>query len=98
MGFKGKIIHEKPRPLLVPLSIGGTIVTVQKVSSAPVDAELTGPYFTPDGKTLFLSVQHPGETSPSLDNFSSHWPDGGSNMPRSSAVAITGKLLEDIMG
>ena len=27
----------------------------------PVDSELTGPTFTDDGKTLLLSVQHPGE-------------------------------------
>ncbi len=29
--------------------------------TAPMDSELTGPYFAPDAKTLFLSVQHPGE-------------------------------------
>ncbi len=28
----------------------------------PMESELTGPCFTPDGSTLFLSVQHPGET------------------------------------
>ncbi|MBF2097788.1 MAG: DUF839 domain-containing protein [Gloeomargaritaceae cyanobacterium C42_A2020_066] len=27
----------------------------------PMDAEVTGPFFTPDQKTLFLAVQHPGE-------------------------------------
>ena len=27
----------------------------------PMECELTGPTFTPDGKTLILSVQHPGE-------------------------------------
>jgi secreted PhoX family phosphatase len=27
----------------------------------PMESELTGPTFTPDGKTLMLSVQHPGE-------------------------------------
>lgn len=28
---------------------------------APMDAELTGPYLTPDETTLFLAAQHPGE-------------------------------------
>jgi uncharacterized protein len=28
----------------------------------PMECELTGPFFTEDGTTLFLSAQHPGET------------------------------------
>jgi uncharacterized protein len=28
---------------------------------APMDAEMTGPFFTADEKTLFISAQHPGE-------------------------------------
>jgi secreted PhoX family phosphatase len=27
----------------------------------PIDAEMTGPYFSQDLKTLFISAQHPGE-------------------------------------
>ncbi len=27
----------------------------------PMECEITGPFFTPDQKTLFLAVQHPGE-------------------------------------
>jgi secreted PhoX family phosphatase len=59
-------------------------------ASGPVDSELTGPWFTEDGKTLFLAVQHPGETSPSLDQLTSHWPDGGTSIPKPSIVAIRG--------
>jgi uncharacterized protein len=29
---------------------------------APMEAELTGPFLTPDQNTLFLAIQHPGET------------------------------------
>jgi secreted PhoX family phosphatase len=29
----------------------------------PMDCETTGPWFTRDGKSLFLSVQHPGEVN-----------------------------------
>lgn len=65
-----------------------------QIASAPMDAELTGPSFTPDGKTLFLSVQHPGEQTESLDNLTSNWPNGGKNIPRPAVVAITGPALE----
>jgi len=59
-----------------------------RVASGPVGSELTGPVFSPDGRTLFLSVQHPGEKSPSYKNPTSHWPDGGNAMPRSAVVQI----------
>ncbi len=67
---------------------------VIQVASAPVEAELTGPWFAPDGRTLFLSVQHPGENSPSAADPSSHWPDGGDAIPRPSVVVISGELLD----
>ncbi|MEM7187798.1 MAG: alkaline phosphatase PhoX, partial [Bacteroidota bacterium] len=41
---------------------------VIRVASAPKDAEFTGPWFSPDGKTLFLSVQHPGERTTQVSN------------------------------
>ena len=59
-------------------------------ASGPNDCELCGPSWTPDGKTLFLSVQHPGSNSRSLDTLTSHWPLGGNETPRPAVVAITG--------
>lgn len=35
--------------------------TAYPFAIGPMETELTGPYFTGDGETLFLSVQHPGE-------------------------------------
>jgi secreted PhoX family phosphatase len=32
-----------------------------KFASGPMECELTGPFLTRDERTLFLSVQHPGE-------------------------------------
>lgn len=64
--------------------------SVYRFASAPHGAEMTGPSWTPDGKTLFLSIQHPGGDSKSLDKLTSHWPDGGDAIPRGSVVAITG--------
>ncbi|MAZ48855.1 MAG: alkaline phosphatase [Halobacteriovoraceae bacterium] len=67
---------------------------VIQVASAPSDAEFTGIKFDKDGSTLFLSVQHPGETSKSLNQLTSHWPTG--NLPKPTVIAITGKTLGTI--
>jgi secreted PhoX family phosphatase len=67
---------------------------VIRVASAPRDAELTGPWFSPDGKTLFLSVQHPGEQTKDLKNPTSKWPFDKDNIPKPAVVAITGDLIE----
>ncbi len=41
---------------------------VFQFASGPVQAEPTGPASTPDGKTLFLAIQHPGEESQDPNN------------------------------
>ena len=69
-----------------------------QVASAPVDAELTGPWFSPDCKTLFLSVQHPGSKSKSLDQLTSNWPDGGNSVPKSSVICLKGDLINKVQG
>jgi hypothetical protein len=61
---------------------------LRQIASAPVGAEVCGCEFTPDGRTLFLSIQHPGEGG-TIDEPVSHWPDGGSLPPRSALVAVT---------
>ena len=67
---------------------------VIRVASAPKDAELTGPWFSPDGKTLFLSVQHPGEQTQDKNNPTSTWPFDNEGIPKPAVVAITGDLIE----
>lgn len=57
--------------------------------TCPAGAEATGPCFTPDGTTLFVSVQHPAEDSDTLETATTLWPDfreGG--VPRPAVVAI----------
>ena len=60
----------------------------------PAQCEITGITETPDGRTLFVNVQHPGEDTPVANirepaKYSSHWPDGGMARPRSATIAIT---------
>ncbi len=70
---------------------------VIQVASAPFDAELTGPSFSDDGKTLFLSVQHPGELTPKDGPYTSHWPTGGiEDKPLSAVVTISGEFFNQI--
>lgn len=81
--------------LYVFLRTGESKGKVLRIATAPRDAEFTGPCFSPDYKTLFLSVQHPGEQSESLTKLTSHWPDGG--IPKSAVVTINGPLLDKIV-
>ena len=77
---------------LVPRS-GPQQDEVLQIASAPNDAEFSGPCFSPDGKTLFLSVQHPGETTTSLQNPTSRWP-GGAPRPKSSVITLQGAFFD----
>ena len=65
----------------------------------PKGCEVTGITETPDGKTLFVNIQHPGETTPALGttgapfSFQSQWPGnqgyGELGRPRSATIVIT---------
>lgn len=59
----------------------------KQMLSGPNGCEIAGCEFDPDGTTLFLSIQHPGEGG-SLDEPHSHWPDGGDLPPRSTLIAV----------
>jgi len=87
LAFKNNSLFVIPR-------FGDDAGKVLRVASAPRDAELTGPWFSPDGKTLFLSVQHPGEQTKDINNPTSKWPFDKDNIPKPAVVAITGNLIE----
>lgn len=67
---------------------------VRRFLTGPPGCEITGATGTPDGRTLFVNVQHPGETgrgrsSPTTPKAVSAWPDGPSGgRPRSATVVI----------
>ncbi len=59
--------------------------------TGPTDAEMTGPVWTPDGRTLFVAIQHPGEDSESLGALTSSFAAAeGDKVPRPTLVAISG--------
>jgi secreted PhoX family phosphatase len=61
---------------------------LRQIASGPVGCEICGCEFTPDGSTLFLAIQHPGEGG-TVDAPASHWPDGRGLPARSALVALT---------
>ncbi|MEO0731667.1 MAG: alkaline phosphatase PhoX [Bacteroidota bacterium] len=90
----GPYLPFKNNSLFVIPRYGEDAGKVIRVAVAPRDAELTGPWFSPDGKTLFLSVQHPGEQTKDLNQPTSRWPFDEDGIPKPSVVAITGDLIE----
>ncbi|MGC4026040.1 MAG: PhoX family phosphatase [Mesorhizobium sp.] len=65
----------------------------------PIGAEMCGPLFTPDDRTAFVAIQHPGDGGEDWEAFgrpsyyedpSTRWPDFRPDMPvRPAVVAIT---------
>ena len=62
--------------------------------TGPAACEITGATWTPDGRTLFVDIQHPGETAgarndPAAPRRVSNWPDfKPDGRPRSATLAI----------
>ncbi|MCE2912738.1 MAG: PhoX family phosphatase [Rubrivivax sp.] len=71
----------------------GTAET-RRFLTGPVNCEITGACWTPDGRTLFINVQHPGETpsersNPEEPRRFSNWPEfKPDGRPRSATVVI----------
>ena len=66
-----------------------------------VDCEITGCCETPDGRALFVNIQHPGESVSTTtigdpNAWTSHWPGnagygagGAMARPRSATIVVT---------
>jgi secreted PhoX family phosphatase len=64
---------------------------IRRFLTGPKGCEVTGVVTTPDGRAMFVNIQHPGETprersDPANPTAVSVWPDGG--RPRSATVVI----------
>jgi uncharacterized protein len=78
-----------------------TADTLRRFLVGPKDCEITGICETPDGKTIFVNIQHPGETISKANvadpaKYLSHWPGnagygagGATARPRSATIVIT---------
>lgn len=56
---------------------------IRRFLTGPKQAEVTGLTWSPDRRTMFVGIQHPGERG------EGHWPDGGDSAPRSAIIAVT---------
>ena len=54
---------------------------VKRFLTSPKNCEVTGVTSTPDGKTFFVGIQHPGEDWVGSFTANSTWPDSGINGP-----------------
>jgi hypothetical protein len=59
----------------------------------PKECEITGVHSTPDGRSLFVNIQHPGEGGTAAAP-SSNWPASQTgaapgSRPRSSTIVVT---------
>lgn len=55
---------------------------IKRFLVGPNECEVTGFAWSPDRKTVFVGIQHPGEKA------NSHFPGGGGSVPRSCVIAI----------
>lgn len=76
-----------PGAVLAPTRIGAQVTTstLRRFLVGPRDSEITGVTDTPDGRTMFVNIQHPGEDTAAANlvpasgstgagNFNSYWP------------------------
>ena len=85
-GAEGPYAHLGNNQLL---AVDGVSGEVRRFLTGPRSCEITGLTFTPDGKTAFLNIQHPGAFSGDGPPTST-WPSGETGArPRSATIVIT---------
>jgi secreted PhoX family phosphatase len=62
---------------------------IRRIFAGVTGCEVTGVAVTPDRRTMFINLQHPGDGDPSLTNFPE--PFNGVTIPRDATIVITRK-------
>lgn len=97
-GAKKTLAHSASLSVDTFLGKPPTADTLKRFLVGPKDCEITGLVETPDGKTLFINIQHPGEGTKMADvsdptKYTSQWPSnagyGAGKRPRSATIVIT---------
>ncbi len=101
-GAKKTLAHKKAdgSTLNIDTYVGKepTAESLKRFLVGPVGCEITGLCESPDGKSLFVNIQHPGETTKMADvadpaKYTSQWPGnagyGAGKRPRSATIVIT---------
>jgi uncharacterized protein len=88
---KGDFVQFGNNQMLAANPVTGEI---RRFLTGPIGQEITGVITTPDQRTMFMNVQHPGATTTQEDfaagRVNSQWPDFNPAMvPRSATVVIT---------
>ena len=84
--------------IVTPVGKAATADTLKRFLVGPKGCEITGLAETPDGKAIFVNIQHPGEATKMSDvgdptKYQSQWPAnasyGAGKRPRSATIVIT---------
>ncbi|MCX2865272.1 PhoX family phosphatase [Paucibacter sp. PLA-PC-4] len=76
---------------------------VRRFLTGPSGSEVTGATMTPDGRTMFINIQHPGESpsersDPAQPRRFSNWPDQRADGRPRSATVVVRKLDGGVIG
>jgi uncharacterized protein len=109
-GMPGQVGDGAIKSITYPRASGGDLVVNARVGKAPTadtlkrflvgpsGSEITGATETPDGKAMFINIQHPGEGTAQANlgdptKYQSQWPSnagyGAGKRPRSATIVIT---------
>ena len=84
--------------IVTPVGKAATESTLKRFLVGPKGSEITGLAETPDGKAIFVNIQHPGEGTAMANvgdatKYQSEWPSnagyGAGKRPRSATIVIT---------